>query len=249
MKFVGCFLIIFLSIASAFSEDKQLSLDEILTRHTNAIGGLTALQKIHSLRFHLHIKEPTFEIDGIYVADRDGHMRIDIMSGGKRVYTEAFDGKTAWVMGDDAIPKDESPAGTIALENGIYTPDRFFSLQELMKKGMQIELRSREEISSKNYYVLHVVRKNSAKDIFINPQNWLIERSRETKATHPDVDPTPRTTETVYSDFRKVDGILRSFQDVATEIPSGKMVQHETIQQIEANVSTDPSFFTKPSKP
>ena len=91
-------------------------------------------------------------------------------------------------------------------------------------------------------------QENSVKDIFVNPKDWLIERSRETKPIHPDVDPTPRTIETVYSDFRKVDGILRAFQDVGTEIPVGKTVQRETIQQIESNVSTDPSLFTKPSK-
>src|SRR5207247_2452830 len=120
--------ILFLLItAPVFAESEQLPLNDILIRHTNAIGGQSVLQKIHSLRIHLHISEPTFEIDGIYVADRVGFMRIDIVAGGKRVYTEGFDGKSGWKMGEDSVAKDESAEASLALENGIYSPDRFFS--------------------------------------------------------------------------------------------------------------------------
>src|SRR5262245_38266280 len=141
MKHFVCLAIFFaLVLLPFFAASEELSLNEILERHTNAIGGISALQKIHSLRIHLHISEPTFEIDGIYVADRAGFMRIDIMAGDKRVYTEGFDGKNGWTMGEDSVAKDESAKGTEALENGINTPDRFFSLQELMSKGTTVDL-------------------------------------------------------------------------------------------------------------
>ena len=246
--FAPLVLFLLLSIALVFAESEQLSLNEVLTRHTNAIGGQTALQKIRTLRIHLHISEPTFEVDGVYVADRTGYMRIDIIAGGKRVYTEGFDGKNGWQMGEDSITKDESAEGTLALQNGIYSPDRFFSLQELMSKGATIELKGREKIGGINYHVLRLNINHSVKDLYIHPDTWLIERSRETKATHPDIDPTPRTIETVYSDFRKVDGILRSFQDASTEIATGKIIQSEKMQKIEANVSSDLSLYSKPSQ-
>lgn len=43
---------------------------------------------IRSLEYAIHIKEPKFELDGIYKVNKLGQMRIDLYAGGKRVYTE-----------------------------------------------------------------------------------------------------------------------------------------------------------------
>lgn len=44
---------------------------------------------------------------------------------------------------------------------------------------------------------------------FINPENWLIERNRETSALHPDLDSEERPAETIQSDFEEHCDILR----------------------------------------
>lgn len=238
-----CALLFISSLAAASNE---LSLQQVLERHTKAIGGANALQAIHSLRLNLHIVEPTFDVRGVYVADRNIHMRIDIMVGGKRVYTEAFDGKTAWKMGEDSVAKEESSEGAVALQNGIFSPDRFFSFEELSHKGSQIESRGRETVNGIDYYVVRVSRNASVMDFYIHPQSWLIELSRETKTIHPDINPSPTTVETVYSDFRKVDGVVSASKDVTTDVNTGKVIQTETVDKIETNIPIDSSFYSKP---
>lgn len=228
--------------------ESDLSLQQVTEHHTVAIGGAKALHQVHALRIHLKIKEPSFELNGVYTADRDMHMRIDLFSSGKRVYTEAFDGQKGWEMGENLKASDGSPEGSVALRNGILSPDRFFSLQDLAEKGLKVTLEGRETIGAVNYYILRIDTDGATKDLYINPETWLIERSRETKPLHVDLDPTPQTMETVYSDFKTVGGIIYSFHDVQTNLKTGAVVQEETIDQIEPNPSVDPSYFSKPKE-
>lgn len=249
MKTVATSVMCFLLLLSHLRADEEVSVQQILTRHTQAIGGTEALRSIQSLRLALNIIEPTFQVDAVYVADRDTLMRIDVFVGEKRVYSEGFDGKIAWEMGENASSlKEESPAGSTALQNGILSPDRFYSLEELVAKGHKLEAKGREEVNGVAYYVFELNLNAQITRLYINPETWLIERTRETKAVHPDIDPTPQTTETVYSDFRNAGGVVRPFKSVRTDLGAGKIIQTETISKVETNPDLDTSFFEKPSK-
>jgi hypothetical protein len=74
----------------------SLSLDEIIERNTDAMGGRAAIEAVQSIPIDLHIKDPSFEVDGTYCAARPGKMRIDVSAEGKHVFTEAFDGQSGW---------------------------------------------------------------------------------------------------------------------------------------------------------
>jgi hypothetical protein len=183
----------------------------------------------------------------VYAADRSMHMRIDVSAGGRRVYSEGFDGAEAWQMGEDASTvKEESAAGALALQNGILAPDRFYALDDLQAKGQDLQMEGRESVGRVSYYVLRLTVHASVTHLYVDPTSWLIERTRETKPLHPDIDPTSQTTETVYSDFRTVGGVVRPFRSVRTNLDNGKVLQTETIQKVETNPDLSPTFFTKP---
>src|SRR4030095_15855787 len=74
----------------------SLSLDEIVERNTDAMGGRAAIEAVQSIPIQLRIKYPSCELDGTYYAARLGKMRIDVSAHGKHVFTEAFDGETGW---------------------------------------------------------------------------------------------------------------------------------------------------------
>jgi hypothetical protein len=83
-------------VAGCRDRSHSLSLDEIIERKTNAIGGRAAIEAVQSIQIDLHIKDPSFEVDGTYCAARPGKMRIDVSAEGKHVFTEAFDGQSGW---------------------------------------------------------------------------------------------------------------------------------------------------------
>src|SRR5438874_7335984 len=70
--------------------------DEVIERHTKAVGDRAAIEAIQSIEFDLHITDPKFEVDGTYFAARPGKMRIDVNAGGEHVFAEAFDGQKGW---------------------------------------------------------------------------------------------------------------------------------------------------------
>jgi len=49
------------------------------------MGGRAAIEAVQSIQIDLHIKDPSFEVDGTYYAARPGKMRIDVSAEGKHV--------------------------------------------------------------------------------------------------------------------------------------------------------------------
>src|SRR6187397_1806702 len=84
------------------------SVDEIIEKNTNAMGGAAAIEAIHSVAIKLHITDPSFEVDGVYRAARPGRMRMDVYAAGKRVFAEAFNGERAWQWQGNGEPVGEN---------------------------------------------------------------------------------------------------------------------------------------------
>ena len=237
-------ILIVVCISMHHAHALDMNLDQIVEHHTQAIGGKAAIERVKSIEFSLNIVEPKFNVDGIYRADRKLRMRIDIYAGVKRVFTEAYDGRKAWQMGDDGTPKEASPKGTAALKNGILFPGKLFGLHESRATGHKLKLMGREEVDNKNFYVVKLTTaEGDVTQLYVNPENWLIERTRVKKALHPDIDPKEKWSETRFSDFRKSDGLLRSFKSVQVDLESGEVMQTTTVKQITTNPPLDDSLF------
>jgi hypothetical protein len=237
----------FLYLAAGVSAERTLSLDEIIENHTKALGGKSAIESAKSMEFELHIAEPKFEVDGVYKVDRQHRMRIDIFSDGKRVFTEAFDGKKGWEQGEDKPAEYSSEQGSKALWHGTVLPGKLVGLHEYKKLGHKIELIGREEIEGVNYYVLQITLSDGFQTrIYLHPETWLIERGRDFAAVHVDIDPTKQPLESRYLDYRSVEGVMRSFQTTQKNVETGAVTQSVTIKSIKVNPSFDSSTFTKP---
>src|SRR5688500_7986792 len=125
----------------------ETTLEVVLNLNKAAMGGPEGIEKNRDVEIHLTIQEPKFTFDAVYVADRKIRMRIDVYADGKRVFTEAFDGKEAWQMGEDGKVKDVSSEGKAALRNGIFI-GKFFGLYELPALGHRLSYERRESIEN-----------------------------------------------------------------------------------------------------
>lgn len=223
-----------------------MNLKNIIENHTNALGGAEAVEAIQGIQVDFHLIEPTFEVDGIYSADRTGRMRVDIFVQNVRVFSEGFDGSQGWQLPQDAERSEPtSPAGTIALKNGIE--NQLYGLHELQSRGHQLELVGMEKVDDIAYFVIKIgYASGSTLWRYINPNTWLIERGRERKALHPDVDPTELTVETQFSDFRQVGGVLRPFHEIQLDLSSGQTLQTTTVKGIKINPPFEPDLFECP---
>ncbi len=78
---------------TACAANRAVTRDELIARHTAAVGGARAIESVERLEIEVRISEGGSQLEGAWHADRQGRMRIDVSAGGRRVYTEAYDGK------------------------------------------------------------------------------------------------------------------------------------------------------------
>jgi hypothetical protein len=250
MAFLGRALFPLILVVSVFllpnraSVAQELTLDQLIDRNVQALGGRATIDAVQSIKLSLHIVDPDFEVDAIYCAARPGRMRIDITAGGKRVYVEAFNGSRAWQWKGRGEPVEESKAATGALRHGIELPGKLFGLHEVQGRGNELALVGRESVDDIDYYVLRLTFSDGVNTtLYLDPNTWLITRCRDVRPLHPDLDPTPTTIETKMTDFRKVDNLVFSFASTDTDLKTGKVLEKVMVREITLNPPVPEGFF------
>lgn len=223
------------------------TLETLVERNTEARGGRSAIEAVNALEIKLRIAEPTYTADGLWRADRRGRMRIDVFMEGKRVWTEAYDGTVAWQRaGDDQKAVPAGP-GAAALRNSAQLPTNLLGLHEMASHGHRLENAGREEIDGVSYHAIVLTLDDGfVTRYYLDPESYLIVRSRVTKALHPDVDPKPTRIETRWSDFRETAGVRMAFQAVDTDLATGKWIQSTTLLEVTAGPPLAHALFEMP---
>lgn len=224
----------------------SLTVDDVIARNAQAMGGRSAIEAVKSIEVDLHITDPTFEVDGTYRAMRPGKMRIDVRSKGKHVLTEAFDGQNGWEWNGKGEPQPASPKGAAALRHGVELPGKLLGLHELESRGHKVELIERQKIDSIDYYALRLTLSDGyTTTLYVDPNSWLITRRRDVRPLHVDVDPTPTRIEQRSSDFREVAGVKFPFATIEIDLKTGKELERTRINTVKVNPSMDESSFKK----
>jgi hypothetical protein len=232
------------AVALAAGAEPAPDLETIVDRHVAARGGRAAIEAIDAFETDIQVVEPEFEVDGSYVATRDGRMRGDIVAAGQPVFTEALDRRRAWTWTPDGGVRDASAAGAAALRRGIEVPFKLFGLHEVRERGHRLELAGRETRGGVDYHVLRLTFDDGFESLYyLNPSTWLIDRDRQRRALHVDVDPTPVWIETSYEDYRPVGGVLFPHRQVERQVASGEVLATVTVRKIRLNPPLSPERF------
>src|SRR5581483_3058904 len=239
-------LVLVIFIAACHDPSDSVSVEEIIERNTDAMGGRKAIEGVQSIRVDLHIKDPSFEVDGTYYAARPGKMRIDASAEGKHVFTEAFDGRNGWQWEGKGEQKPATKKAAAALRHGIELPGKLFGLHELKARGHSIKLLRREKIDEVSYHVLQLVLSDGyTVSLYVDPNSWLVMRRRDVRPLHVDVDPTPTTIEQISSDFRDINGVKFPFATTETDLTSGKLLESTVTKNVTINPTLVPTFFER----
>ncbi len=219
-------------------------LDDLVARHTAASGGAAAIEAVQAIEYRLHITEPTFQVDGTYVTDRRGRMRIDVHADGARVYTEAWDGRTAWQMGPDGVAKPSAPTGAAALWHGASFPGKLLGLHEMARQGHVLLRLPAETLDGQRFDVIRLTFSDGfATRLYFDPATHLLARQRDERALHPDLDPTKKLLENRYADWRPVDGVMRSFGGSQVDAATGAELQQTHVTSVRSLVALDDARF------
>jgi hypothetical protein len=225
--------------ATARTQGSELSLDDVIARHTEARGGVKAIDAICSQTVKLEIMENGSVISGRYLCSKAPAFRIDIFDHGKHVFCEGLDANGPWIWpSPDATAKQGVPdakrTGIEGIEFNLY------GLHALPSLGNTLALDGREKLGGVNYYVVSVALKDSYQAyLYIDPESWMIARRRDFRAAHPDVNDTKKYLEKQYSDYRPVNGVQTAFLEHQVDLASGKITQVSVVDSMTYGVEPD----------
>lgn len=227
------------------SED--ITVDRVLERHLEAIGGRERLGAISNVNLRLRIWEPEFAVEALYRASADGRMRIDVFADEVRVFSEGVDAEGGWQQnGQGTEITGISEEGLLALQRGIGR--NLTGLLTLSSHAGNARSLGRQTLAGVDYFVIEAAEPDGGlRQLFVHPESWLVERSRERKALHPDIDDTEIVTEERHSQYRPLCGVLRSFETESFDLASGALIQATEIVEGSCNLDDSALELSRPS--
>lgn len=218
------------------------TVDELIAKNVQAKGGLQKLKAVQTARMTgMMTVGPGMEAPFVIEFKRPNQMRLDFTLQGM-TGTQAYDGKSGWMLMPFSGRKDPEPMPPEALKQFEEQADLDGPLVDYQAKGNKVELAGKEKIEGSDAYKLKVTLKNGdIRYIYLDADQYL-EIKVEGKTT---VRGTEIENTTSIGDYKEVGGLM--FPHAMESAQKGStQSQKITIQKIELNVPIDDARFKMP---
>jgi hypothetical protein len=231
------------NIAPAFSQNNSPSVDQIVERHIEALGGQEKINAIHTVVEHLEYREGSFVIPDAFIARMRPYYKTIADPTDKSVdINEGYDGSAWEYYRDPGVVIRTVGAAAAATRHGTELID---SLVDYEQEGTKLKLSGKVTFAGKPAYQIHVTLADGfEKDVFVDERSFLIVGDRRTAPLH--AFGASVTSENHIGDYRPVNGVLFPYSIKEVEIASGKELNSNTVRSIEVNKPLDKSFFSPP---
>lgn len=218
------------------------TVDEIVAKNIEALGGMEKLRAIKSVRMTGKMTlGPGIEAPVVMELKRPNAMRLDITVQGM-VGSQAFDGASGWTLMPFAGSKVPQQMAADEMKLAQEQADIDGPLIDYKTKGNTVELQGKEKVEGADAYKLKVTLKNGdVRTLYLDAEHFL-QIKDEAKRT---VRGTEIESETIVGDYKEVGGMM-----FPHSIDSGQkgnpQRQKLTIDKIELNVPIDDARFKMP---
>lgn len=225
----------------------QTDISTILARHTEARGGIAALDAVEAIEVSRRVQEGDRQFTTHYVATRDGRMRLDVRQDGNTIFSEGYDGAEAWQRRGRAVPAEDMPDWAVAAAKRALRHN-LYALHQLAATGTEFTLAEREKVAGGLYnWVVEATDPDGHKRrLYFDPSDFLVTRVLESSALNPTRTNYPTQLDTYFSDFRKVDGVVFSFKSETYSEDAGQALQTTNANKIVVNPEFDAKIFARP---
>jgi hypothetical protein len=227
------------------------TVDEILSKVYAARGGLDKIHAVKAERVSGHLSFPGQEgqetITGPFVVELKRplkmHMQVTIQD---LTMVRVYNGKGGgWA--NNPFAGKVNPEAMSAEDIETITDESDFDgpLVDYKLKGNQIELVGKEKVGDKDVWRLKLTPKIGEVRYYLFDANSFLLLKWEGKRM---IDGQKVPTESVFSDYREVDGLKYAFE-IDTGASAAEISQKLTIEKIELNPQIDEADFAKPPTP
>jgi outer membrane lipoprotein-sorting protein len=223
--------------------EAPLTVDQIVQKHVEALGGAEKLNSIQTLVVtgKASILGQTDAALTIQVK-RPNQMRLEIDYQGKKV-VQAFDGTVAWTVNPlvDTEPKQSNDDDTrAAQESSDFIGG---NLVDYKSKGNMVELVDKEDVDGAAVYKLKITKKNGSIEYdYLDAHSFLPVRTEGKRTQFGQ----QILYESRIGDYKPVAGVLMPFN--VKQLVNGRLAMEITIEKMDANVPLDEAVFKMPVK-
>lgn len=231
----------FVAIPAALAAQEP-TVEEVLNRHYEAIGGIDAWEAVESMRMSGRMTMGQgMEAPFTLVSKRPNKARMEFTVQGM-TGIQAFDGETAWMvmpfMGTSEpqrMPMDQAEA---------LAEDSDFDgmLIDYEEKGHSIELAGMEQVDGTDAYLLDVtLAGGDVRHVYLDAESYVPIKITGRRAMQG----TEIEFESILGDYRRIGDLLvaHSIENRAVGAPASQMM---TIDSIAFDIPTPDSLFEMP---
>lgn len=236
-------LAVILSTISLAWGQPHASVDQIVNRHIQALGGQQKLDSVSSVTIRGEYREGSFAIPDAFIAKMRPYYKT-ICDPREKLgdVCEGYDGSAWEWYKDPGVVLRTVGAAAAAARHGTELID---SLVDYKSRGTKVALVGSAVFDGQPVYDLLVTLADGfEKHLFVDRQSFLIVGDRRAAPIH--AFGTPVQSENRIGDYRRVDGVLFSFLVVEVDIGSGNELNRFTTESITVNTKLDSSFFAPP---
>lgn len=233
-------------IIPALAQQADLTLDQIVQKHTEALGGVDKLKAIENVTMtgKASLLGGQMEAPLTMKVKRPSSMRMEMNVQGKS-FIQAFDGTTAWMInpfaGSDEPQKQTDEDTKSARDDADFIDG---SLVDYKTKGNILELIGKEDVDGKPAYKIKVTKKGGTMEFeYLDAKTFLpVKSSGKRKQQGQDIE-----YESTPGNFKEVNGVMMPFS--LNQKVNGKSMMELTVEKVEVNTPMDASVFQMPEKP
>jgi hypothetical protein len=235
---IGAFVIGMALAAPAAAQ----TVDEIITKNIQALGGLEKIRAVKSIRMTGKMTlGPGIEAPIVLEVKRPKAMRLDITVQGM-VGSQAYDGTKGWSLMPFAGSTVPQQMAADEMKMAEEQANMEGPLVDYKAKGNTVELQGKEKVEGSDAFKLKVTLKNGdVRTLYIDAEHFL---QIKTEAKHT-IRGTEVDSDTSFGDYKEVGGMM--FPHAIDSGQKGSPQRQKlAIEKIELNVPIDDVRFRMP---
>lgn len=238
MKKILSFCLISLMILSLPAFVQSQTTEEVVKKMIKAQGGRDVLSKIKDSTFTGTMELVQMGISGsaTMYQKEPNMMRMDAEVMGM-MYTQAFDGETAWMINPQTGSTEEMPEKAAEyMKREAMGNDALLHPQ---KYGITFSYKGKEKIEEKEHLVLEQTFADGYKvTIYLDPETYLVYKTKAITLNQMGVEVE---AETFLSDYKEVEGVM--IPHTITTFQDGEEFMRITLTDVSFNSGLEDSLF------
>ncbi|MBI5401862.1 MAG: hypothetical protein HY959_00535 [Ignavibacteriae bacterium] len=234
---------VILTVLFSFNVFSQ-SADEIISKYTDAIGGKANWDAVKSMKVTGYMNIMNMDIPYTQYVKRQGLWLVEVQVQGMKII-QAYDGASGWMI--NPMMGSKKPEKTDEETTKTYKANTLIGGKLLNVKEMEyaVELVGTEQVDGKEVFNIKLTDKDGkVSNYYIETSTFLIYKSTSSFIRSG----SEFTSETVFSNYTKVNDILIPFiqdQRLGGAQTSNQMI---TVDKIEINAKIDDKIFVMPAE-